>query len=181
MNNFVTCFLYAQVGHTFHWTLVIHCHHGILVTERKSIMAKRQRHHLTDEEKAELLSNPYTARITDCKVVFTLAFKQLVMENINTPGMTARKLFQMAGYSDSLFSNHVRRYTIASIRKEASSEKGLQEPSKGSPVPVKKKHTETEFRELQERVLILEQQVSFLKKSQLLKKQDHFGPSGNTD
>ena len=144
-------------------------------------MAKRQRHHLTDEEKAELLSNPYTARITDCKVVFTLAFKQLVMENINTPGMTARKLFQMAGYSDNLFSNHVRRYAIASIRKEASSEKGLQEPSKGSPTPVKKKHTETEFRELQERVLILEQQVSFLKKSQLLKKQDHFGPSGNTD
>lgn len=141
-------------------------------------MAKR--HYFNDEEKAELLSNPYTARITNCKVVFTLAFKQLVMNHIDAPGMTARELFRMAGYSDSLFSPGVRRYIVVSIRKEASSAKGLQEPSKGRPVLVRKKHAEAELKELQERVLILEQQVSFLKKSQLLKKQDRSSSSGNT-
>lgn len=141
-------------------------------------MARRR--YFTDEEKAELLSNPYTARLTSCKVVFTLAFKQFVINHINDPGMTARKLFQLAGYSDSLFSPGVRRYIVSSIREEASSAKGLQEPSKGRSGSVKKKHSETEFRELQERVLILEQQINFLKKSQQLKKQDHFGSTSNT-
>ncbi len=126
----------------------------------------------TAEERAELLSNPYTARITECTVTFTLAFKQLVMDNIDLPGMTSRKVFRMAGYSDSLFTPDTRCYAIASIRKEAASEKGLQEPPPRKSCDHKKKRSETELRELQERVTILEQQISFLKKSQLLKKQD---------
>lgn len=133
-------------------------------------MASRQC--FTEEQKAELLSNPYTARITDCKVVFTLAFKQFVMKNIDIPGMTARKVFQLAGYSDELFTPNVRRYVVIRIREEAASPEGLREPPAVKSYPVKKKHSETEFKELQERVAILEQQVRFLKKSQLLKKQD---------
>ena len=138
------------------------------------------KHHFTDEERAELLSNPYTARITDCSVTFTLAFKQLVMDNIDVPGMTARKVFQLAGYRDGLFSPGTMRYVVASIRKEAASEKGLQEPK-----PVKsripgKKRSGADLRELQERVTILEQQVSFLKKSQLLKKQDRLKRPDNS-
>ncbi len=129
-------------------------------------------HHFTEEERAELLSNPYTARVTECMVVFTLAFKQLVVDNIDLPGMTAQKVFRMAGYSDGLFSPGVRRYIVAAIRKEAASEQGLREPPQRKSCKHRKKHSETEFRELQERVTILEQQINFLKKSQLLKKQD---------
>ena len=138
------------------------------------------KHHFTDEERAELLSNPYTARITDCSVTFTLAFKQLVMDNIDVPGMTARKVFQLAGYRDGLFSPGTMRYVVASIRKEAASEKGLQEPPPCKVYTPRKKHSETEFRELQERVVILEQQINFLKKSQLLKKQDRLMRPTNT-
>ena len=132
------------------------------------------KHHFTDEERAELLANPYTARITECSVIFTLAFKQLVMDNIDLPGMDSRKVFRLAGYSDSLFTPNVRRYIVKAIRKEAASEKGLQEPPprKAKACNNRNKRSETEFRELQERVTILEQQISFLKKSQLLKKQD---------
>lgn len=138
------------------------------------------KHHFTDEEKAELLSNPYTARITECSVTFTRAFKQLVMDNIDLPDMNARKVFRLAGYSDSLFTPNVRRYVVSTIRKEAASEKGLQEPK-----PVKsripgKKRSGADLRELQERVTILEQQVSFLKKSQLLKKQDRLKRPDNS-
>ncbi len=129
-------------------------------------------HHFTDEERAELLANPYTARITECSVIFTLAFKQLVMDHIDLPGMNSRKVFHLAGYSDSLFSSDTRRYAVKMIRKEAASEKGLQEPTLGKSYNHRKKHSETEFRELQERVTVLEQQISFLKKSQLLKKRD---------
>ena len=138
------------------------------------------RHHFTDEERTELLSNPYTARITDCKVVFTLAFKQLVMENVNTPGMTSKKIFRLAGYGDSLFTKAVREYTITCIRREAASPQGLQEPRQPKCDPTKNKLPKTELRELRERVLMLEQQVSFLKKSQMLKKQDRSGAPGNT-
>lgn len=129
--------------------------------------------HFTDEQKAELLSNPYTYRITECTVIFTLAFKQLVMDNIDLPGMSARNVFRLAGYSDSLFSDFGRRYIVNCIRREAASEKGLTEPTPLKRiVKPRKKHSETEFKELQERVALLEQQINFLKKSQLLKKQD---------
>ena len=138
------------------------------------------KHHFTDEERAELLANPYTARITECSVIFTLAFKQLVMDNIDLPGMDSRKVFRLAGYSDSLFTPNVRRYIVKAIRKEAASEKGLQEPPPCKVYTPRKKHSETEFRELQERVVILEQQINFLKKSQLLKKQDRLMRPTNT-
>lgn len=143
-------------------------------------MAKR--HHFTQEQKAELLSNPYTARITDCMVVFTLAFKQLVMENVDKPKMTSTKIFRLAGYSDDLFSPKVRRTVVLNIRREAASEEGLQEPKPlRTKAPKKKIHSETEFKELQQRVTLLEQQIDFLKKSQLLKKQDRLKQSISSD
>lgn len=137
--------------------------------------------HYTDEQKAELLSNPYTARVTDCTTVFSLAFKELVMSNIDKPGMTAAKVFELAGYSKSLFSPGIRRYVIQGIRKEAASPEGLREPTTHKESTPRKKHSETEFRELQERVTLLEQQVNFLKKSQFIKKRNHLKPPDNTD
>lgn len=128
-----------------------------------------EKHYFTEEQKSELLSNPYTARVSNCKVIFTLAFKQLVIDNIDKPGMTAAKVFDLAGYSENLFSPEVRRYVVKHIREEAASPDGLKEPKEIRLSVPRKKHSETEFKELQERVSILEQQVNFLKKSQLLK------------
>ena len=138
-----------------------------------------QKKHFTDEQKTELLSNPYTARISDCKVTFTLAFKQLVIENIDKPGMTAAKVFDLAGYSRDFFTPNVRRYIVNSIRQEANSEEGLKEPNIKKKYIPRKKHSETEFNELKDRVTILEQQVNFLKKSQMLKQKNHSKPPNN--
>ncbi len=137
-------------------------------------------HHFTEEERAELLCNPYTARISECNVTFTLAFKQLVIDNIDLPGMNSRKVFQLAGYNDSLFTPYVRRYVVSAIRREAASDKGLQEPSPLKSSAPRKKHSETEFRELQERVTLLEQQLNFLKKSQQLRKQNRVAQPDNS-
>lgn len=123
-----------------------------------------EKHYFTEEQKSELLSNPYTARVSNCKVIFTLAFKQLVIDNIDKPGMTAAKVFDLAGYSENLFSPEVRRYVVKHIREEAASPDGLKEPKEIRLSVPRKKHSETEFKELQERVSILEQQVNFLKK-----------------
>ena len=129
----------------------------------------RHTHHFTDEERAELLSNPYTFRVTECNVVFTLAFKRFVLSEIDKPGMSSTKVFQKAGYRLELFSGHRRRHLVQRIRKEAASEEGLQEPKpvrKNTPV---KKHASTQIKELEERIQILEQQIDFLKKSRHLR------------
>ena len=127
------------------------------------------RHHFTDEERAELLSNPYTFCVSDCKVVFTLAFKQFVLREIDQPGMTFAKIFQKAGYRRELFSDAQRQYTVKAIRLEAASEEGLLEPNPvRKKLPVKK-HTSTQIKELEERIMILEQQIDFLKKSRHLR------------
>ena len=143
--------------------------YDILFPER--INAMNSRYHYSDKEKAELLSNPYTCRVTDCKVIFNLEFKQLVINNIDKPGMTSRKIFKLAGYRDELFTLHSMEYAINSIRKEASSPEGLKEPAPLKKTPPKKKSTESELKELQDRVILLEQQIEFLKKSQFLKSQ----------
>lgn len=127
------------------------------------------RHHFTDEERAELLSNPYTFCVSDCKVVFTLAFKQFVLREIDKPGMTSARVFQKAGYRRELFSDVQRRYTVRAIRLEAASEKGLQEPKPARKNTPAKKHASTQIKELEERIMILEQQIDFLKKSRHLR------------
>ena len=138
------------------------------------------KHRFSDEQKAELLSNPYTVRVTDCKIVFSLAFKQFVMKNINNPDMTSSKIFKAAGYSDDIIASRTKRGIIRAIRLEAESAEGLKEPAPVKKHNARKKHSETEFKELQERVTILEQQVNFLKKSQALKKQQFSNPPTNS-
>lgn len=135
-----------------------------------------ERHYFTDQEKAELLSNIYTARVTDCKIIFTLAFKQFVMENIDKPNMTASKVFELAGYRKEMFNPRRIRYFIQAIRDEAASADGLKEAKAITKNTPRKKHSETEFKELQDRVTNLEQQVNFLKKSQHLKRMNRLKP-----
>ena len=122
-------------------------------------MAKAR--YYTDEQKAELLSNPYTSRVSDCRVFFSLAFKQLVIDNIDKEGMSSTAVFRLAGYSDDMFNHDFKKHIVRQIRKEAASPVKKHTP--------RKKHSETEFRELENRVKLLEQQVSFLKKSRHLR------------
>jgi hypothetical protein len=151
-----------------------------LIKERISTMAKSRHHYYTEEEKAEILSNPYTARMTDCRVYFTLEFKQLVMDNVGNAGMTTRKIFRLAGYEDRLFTSKAREYTIKKIIAESKSPEGLREPKTPSKTSVTKQHISTEVKDLQDRVRILEQQIEFLKKSQHLKKQDRSKSQDNS-
>ena len=130
-------------------------------------MAKAR--YYTDEQKAELLSNPYTSRVSDCRVFFSLAFKQLVIDNIDKEGMSSTAVFRLAGYSDDMFNHDFKKHIVRQIRKEAASPDGLREPEPVKKHTPRKKHSETESRELENRVKLLEQQVSFLKKSRHLR------------
>ena len=137
-------------------------------------------HRYTDEEKAELMSNPYTFRVTDFKVIFTLAFKQFVLDEIGKPGMSSAKIFRKAGYRIELFSEPRRLYCIKRIREEAASEEGLREPKPVRKAPSEKKQTSTRIKDLEERILILEQQIDFLKKSRHLRKTGMLPPDNTS-
>lgn len=130
------------------------------------------RRYYTDEEKAELLSNPYTLRVTDTQVKFTLEFKKFALKEVTEKKTTYKKVFEKAGYRLALFTEKQILYIINSIKKESQSEEGLKDDKTPKRTPVKKQHKATEIQELQKRVLILEQQLDFLKKSRHLDEQE---------
>lgn len=138
-------------------------------------MSKRNPY--TQEQIQILQQNKYTHSVTEHKLSFTLEFKQFFMDQVNQ-GKTAPTILREAGYDTSFFT----RGTIDSIRKriltEAASETGLQ-PPKGLSTEERiaafekknldKQRTETSIKEMQERIVLLEKQVEFLKKiSQLV-------------
>ncbi|MFM1541113.1 HTH domain-containing protein [Helcococcus ovis] len=131
-------------------------------------MSKRR--YYTDEEKAELLSNPYTFRVTNITVKFTLDFKKFLIKEIELAKLSYPKIFAKAGYRKELFSYDQILNLVWKIKREADSEEGLQEPKLPKRAPVKKKHQATEVKDLEKRILILEQQIEFLKKSQFVRK-----------
>ena len=133
-------------------------------------------HYFTDEEKAELLSNPFTAYVTDTRVRFTLAFKKFLLKELDKPGMTLRQAFRNAGYRDELLSPRVRELAARRFREEAASPQGLKEPAPHKENQSDKKHQQTQIREMELRIRKLEQQIEFLKKSRHLREHGTMPP-----
>lgn len=134
------------------------------------------RKYYTEDEKTELLANPFTFRVTDTMVQFNLAFKKFFIHETQENGLSYRKVFLKAGYRKELLSDRQVLYHAGKIKEEAASEEGLREPKLPKRRPVKKKHKATELNDIKKRVLLLEQQIEFLKKSQFLKKHGQMPP-----
>lgn len=126
------------------------------------------------EEQINILAqNPYTHSITPYKITFTLEFKEFFMSQVHLPGMTTPKILKAAGYDPKMFSrstmDKLRMRTLA----ESASPEGLQPPRGLSQTERTKvyaakdlehQRTSTSIKELQNKVVHLEQQVEFLKK-----------------
>ncbi len=135
-------------------------------------MKKRER--VYSEEQIKILEqNPYTHSVTPYTLVLTLEFKQFFMSKVNEPGMTCPKILRAAGY-DTTF---LKRSYFDSLRKkiltEAASPEGLKPPRGLSQTEkirafakkdLERQKASTSIRELQDRVVHLEQQIEFLKK-----------------
>lgn len=120
-----------------------------------------------------LMSNPFTAKVSPHRILFTLEFKRFAMDEINKPGMTANKVFKKAGYDVDIIGRERVKSSMAAIKREAASPYGLQEPKEGTREQmlqrrlredITQKHTKTALKDLNERVIHLEQQIEFLKK-----------------
>ena len=127
----------------------------------------------TEEQIRILEQNPYTHNVTPYKISFTLEFKEFFMSQVNITGMTSKKIFKAAGYDPKIFSEAMITNVRRAILSEASSPDGLKPPrglsqAEKTAAYAKKdldaQRTSTSIKELQNRVVHLEQQIEFLKK-----------------
>lgn len=134
-------------------------------------MAKKRP--FTEEQIRVLEQNKYTHSVSPKRLVFTLEFKQFFMEQ-RKQGKNAPEILKTAGYDVSWFTKANIDTIRGSIVKEASSETGLKPPrgltseQKTSAFEAKnlaQQRTEVTLREMQERIVHLEKQVEFLKKT----------------
>lgn len=132
----------------------------------------------TEEQIHILEQNKFTHSVTPNRIVFTLEFKQFFVDQIRNHNKTAPAALIAAGYDISMFT----RSTIDSLRRkiliEADSETGLKPPRGLSSEErirafedknLSQQRTDTSIKELQERIVMLEKQVEFLKKISLIR------------
>lgn len=138
----------------------------------------------TNEQVAILVQNPYTHTATPYRLTFTLEFKEYFIDQVTNHGLTTPKILKAAGYDPSMFA----RTTIDNIRRnilaEAASPEGLKPPRGLSQTERTKAYAKknldaqrisTSIKEMQQRIVHLEQQVEFLKKIQNI----YLHPPGN--
>lgn len=132
----------------------------------------------TEEEIILLRDNPNIASVSAAKLSYTLAFKQKAVAESKIQGMTAVKIFTQAGLTLDLLGKSRITAAMKSFKIEAASPEGLHEPrgkSKEARMEafakedLAKKQTKVAIRELQDKVVHLEQQIEFLKKTRFPK------------
>lgn len=132
----------------------------------------------TAQQIAILKQNLYTAEVTTQRIQYTLEFKLFVIKEAKA-GLTSVKIFEKAGYNPDMIGITRIYTTVKNIKKEAASSEGLQPPSctkqseKFAMRDLSKKRTDTAVKELQDRIVYLEQEIDFLKKTSLLAKEYH--------
>lgn len=127
----------------------------------------------TEEEMKILRNNPNIIAVSPCKLTYTLAFKQKAIEAVNN-GITSVKFFANEGFDSDMLGKPRIYAAMKSFKREAASPEGLHEPrgkSKEARMEafakedLAKKQTKVAIRDLQDKVVHLEQQIEFLKKT----------------
>ena len=131
----------------------------------------------TPEEIEILRQNPYVLNVTSHRIVYTLAFKKLAVQEAAN-GMKSTEIFKRAGFDLEMLGKTRIYMALKLFQREAASPEGLRElreagiktkeerMAKFAQEDYSKKQTKVAIRELQKKVIHLEQQIEFLKKIQ---------------
>lgn len=128
----------------------------------------------TQEEINIIRQNPYVLNVTPCKITYTLVFKRFALEQAKQ-GLKSRQIFQKAGFDTEMLGAPRMTAALKTFKKQAASSEGLREPkgqskeerlAKFAKEDFQKKHTKVAIRELQQKIVHLEQEIEFLKKIQ---------------
>lgn len=139
--------------------------------KRRSIMTKQR---FTQDEIDIIAQNPYVVSVSSTKISYSLAFKKFAIMQAQT-GVKSPEIFQKAGFDPEMLGKSRMYAALKKFKKEAVSPEGLHEPrgkskeerlAQFAKEDFEKKHTKVAIRELQNKIIHLEQEIEFLKKIQ---------------
>ena len=127
----------------------------------------------TQTEIELLLQNPYTADVSQIRLYYSLAFKEFAIKEA-AKGTRSVDIFSKAGYDPELLGKSRIYAAMKEFKKEAASPHGLHETRFSrerkletlAKKDLSKQKTDKAIKQLQDRVVHLEQQIAFLKKIQ---------------
>lgn len=128
----------------------------------------------TQEEMDIIRQNPYVVSVTPSKISYSLAFKRFALE-LAKQGFTSTQIFPKAGFDPEILGKPRMIAALKKFKREAASPEGLREPrgksrekrlAEFAKEDYSRKHTKVAIRELQKKIVHLEQQIEFLKKIQ---------------
>ena len=126
----------------------------------------------TPEEIKNLKANPYTLRVTEDRISYTLAFKEEFWK-LSLQGYTGTSAFRKLGYNTEVIGFERIHNTTKRIRRDAQSIGGLHEGNSGGVYINRSRKSKTDSSEsqaeeatkrMQKEIVCLQQQMAFLKK-----------------
>lgn len=127
------------------------------------------------QDEINLISqNPYVVSVCSTKITYSLAFKKFAIKQAQE-GIKSTEIFKRAGFDPEMLGKPRMYAALKTFKKEAASPEGLHEPrgkskeerlAKFAKEDFEKKHTKVAIRELQQKIVHLEQEIEFLKKIQ---------------
>ncbi len=126
----------------------------------------------TQDEMDIIRQNPYVISVSPSRIIYSLAFKKWAVQQAAL-GMKSTDIFIQAGFDPDILGTSRMYAAVKKFKKEASSPEGLhqstiktreQKMEEFAKEEFDKKHTKVALRELQKKVVHLEQQLEFLKK-----------------
>lgn len=128
----------------------------------------------TQEEMDIIRQNPYVVNVSPTRITYSLAFKKFALAQ-SQMGVKSTRIFPMAGFDPEMLGHSRMIAALKAFKREASSPEGLREPrckskeerlAEFAKEDYSRKHTKVAIRELQKKIVHLEQQIEFLKKIQ---------------
>lgn len=122
----------------------------------------------TPEEIRHLRANPYTLKVSEETISYTLAFKEAFWA-LSLQGYTGMAAFRKLGYNTQVLGFERIHNTTKRIRREAKSLEGLHQGTRGG-VRLQRETTpagspsDKAVRRMQREIVCLQQQMAFLKK-----------------
>lgn len=120
----------------------------------------------TKRQIKELKLNPYTLQVDDKRIFFTIEFKKIFWTKYQA-GMSPRAIFKELNYNLDYFGQKQIDSIVQRVKKEALSGEFTEGYSKNNRMKIKEPSddiTPQNFKQMQNELLYLRQEVDFLKK-----------------
>ena len=126
----------------------------------------------TPEEIKNLKANPYTLRVTEDTISYTLAFKEAFWD-LSVQGYTGTAAFRKLGYNTEVLGFERIHNTSKRLRQAGKSVEGFREGNSGGIRIKSEQKQQTDFagtqsnetaKRMQREIVCLQQQMAFLKK-----------------